>query len=57
MCDRIQENISDLGSHLMKAKLFIAVSIFRKLTVEFSFAGAEIKLKGYNGIDASGTAY
>jgi len=33
------------------------MSIFRKLTVEFSFAGAEIKLKGYNGIDASGTAY
>lgn len=42
------------GSHLFQTvKLLIAMSIFRKLTVEFSFAKAKLKLKGYNSIDAS----
>lgn len=54
MCERAQENISDSWSHLLQTvKLLIAMSIFRKLTVEFSFAKAELKLKGYNSTDAS----
>lgn len=55
---RARGNISDSWSHLLQTvKLLIAMSIFRKLTVEFSFAEAELKLKGYDCTDASGTAY
>ena len=58
MCERARKNISDSWSHpLQTVKLLIGicvcvcVSIFRKLTVEFSFAEAELKLKGYNNIE------